>query len=119
MGILQRTIFASRNQEIQFQKKIKFNMSISDWSSYTGKPSEVEWPKEDFLAYIQEDENLSETSSKGWNLMHVAAIKGWQDIVEELNEEDSSMKDGQADNGVTPVMSACYKKKTGIAKYLL
>merc|ERR1739846_293739 len=94
-------------------------MSISDWSSYNGTTAAVEWSKDDLLAFIDEGENLSETSSNGLNLMHVAASKGWQDIVETLNEADASMKDGQSDSGITPVMQACFAKKTGIAKYLL
>merc|ERR1712129_136958 len=59
------------------------------------------------------------TSSTGFNLMHVAASKGWQDVVVSLNEADASLKDGQSDFGTTPVMTAAVAKKTGIAKYLL
>ena len=94
-------------------------MSISDFSSYEGLPSKLEWSKDDFLAYIDEGENLSETSAKGFNLMHVAVTFGWQDIVEALNNADPAMKDSVSDIGNTPAMQACVFKKTGIVKFLL
>ena len=45
--------------------------------------------------------------------------QGWQDIVEKLNEADEALKNELSDVGVTPVMSAAFAKKTGIATFLL
>ena len=61
----------------QYSKNIfEFNMSISDWSSYTGGSADVKWSKKDLLDRIEEDENLSETSANGLNFMHVACRQG-------------------------------------------
>ena len=107
-------------------------MSISDWSNYKGKTTEIKWSKDDLLAHLDEvkgePENVSETSSGGLNFMHVACAKGWQDIVEKLNQLKRQGRfthslNAQDNNGVTPVMEATYApgihKKTNIAKYLL
>ena len=94
-------------------------MSISDWSNYEGKSSDVKWSKDDLLEHLVETENVSETSSKGNTFMHVAGVKGWQDVIVKLNEVDPAMKDAQSDIGTTPAMNAALYKKTGIVKYLL
>ena len=54
----------------------ELNMSISDWSSYTGGSADVKWSKKDLLDRIEEGENLSETSANGLNFMHVACRQG-------------------------------------------
>ena len=54
----------------------EFNMSISEWSSYTGGSADVKWSKKDLLDRIEEGENLSETSANGLNFMHVACRQG-------------------------------------------
>ena len=40
-------------------------------------------------------------------------------MVEKLNKADEALKNEQSDVGVTPVMSAAFGKKTGIATFLL
>merc|ERR1711935_313927 len=125
MGITQRAVKHSRSHLIQANfkvfkiSKIKFNMSISDWSNYEGKSSDVKWSKDDLLEHLAETENVSETSSKGITFMHVATMKGWQDVIAKLDEVDPAMKDAQSDIGTTPAMNAAFYKKTGIVKYLL
>ena len=93
-------------------------MSISDWSN-SNVDVDVEWSKDDLLEHLDETENVSETSTEGFTFMHVACTKGWQDVIEKLNEVDPAMKDAQSDNGVTPAMLAAFNKKTGIVKFLL
>ena len=53
------------------------------------------------------------------NFMHLAASKGWQEAVEKLNTVDETLKNAQANNGVTPLMCAAGGKNFGIVKFLL
>ena len=94
-------------------------MSISDWSSYEGAVDDIEWSKDDLLERIEAEDNVSETTPKGLNFMHIAAEKGWQDVIEKLNEVDPALKDAQDDFGTTPSMIAAFNKKTGIVRFLL
>ena len=94
-------------------------MSISDWSNYEGPPQSVKWSKDDMLEYLDQTENVSETSGKGLTFMHVAAAKGWQEVLEKFNELVPTMKDAQSDLGATPFQKAAREKKTGTCKWLL
>ena len=102
-------------------------MSISNWSSYKGnwgKIYDVKWSKDDLWAHLGTCSygELLETSSDGFNFMHVACAKGWQDVVEKLNELNSNMKHAKADSGVTPLHVAAHIKDDchrSITTYLL
>ena len=85
-------------------------MSILNWSNYRGRINEIQWSKDDLLEYLDVTENVSETSSGGLSFMHVACAKGWQDVVEKLNQVDPSMKDGQDDLGKFFIMWAEFDK---------
>ena len=69
-------IFSFVSSNSRFKNISEFNMSISEWSSYTGVSADVKWSKKDLLDRIEESENLSETSANGLNLMHVACRQG-------------------------------------------
>ena len=69
-------IFSFVSSNSRFKNIFEFNMSISEWSSYTGGSADVKWSKKDLLDRIEEGENLSETSANGLNFMHVACRQG-------------------------------------------
>ena len=69
-------IFSFVSSNSRFKNISEFNMSISEWSSYTGGSADVKWSKKDLLDRIEEGENLSETSANGLNFMHVACRQG-------------------------------------------
>merc|ERR1719162_1078499 len=92
---------------------------IDNWSSYEGFPDEATISEDDLLEHIELGANLSETSGRGDNFMHLAAFKGWQEAVEKLNKVDETMKNAQTNYGDTPLIYAAYGENSGIIKLLL
>ena len=94
-------------------------MSILEWSNYIGmmdlRPNDptigsmggIKWSKDDLLAHLDNRSmDVSESSSRGYKFMHVAAVNGWTDVIDKLHARDSDMKDAQSESGVTPLMVA-------------
>ena len=99
---------------------------LDNWSTYGGYPEyggywvpKITIIKDDLLELIELGANLSETSGRGDNFIHLAAFQGWQEAVEKLNKVDETMKNAQKNNGVTPLMNAAYGKNSGIVRFLL
>ena len=92
---------------------------VDNWSSYDGFAYEATISKDELLEHIELGANLSETSVRGYNFMYLAAFNGWQEAVEKLNKADETLKNAQANDGVTPLMNAACRKKSGIVRYLL
>ena len=68
---------------------------VHNWSTYRGDTEDAKISKDDLLEHIELGANLSETSVRGMNFMHLAAYKGWQEAVEKLNAVDATMKNAR------------------------
>ena len=90
------------------------------FDSFEGEARNATISEDNLLEHIELGANLSETSLKGMNFMHLAAFKGWQEAVEKLNKVDGTMKNAQTNvTKDTPLMYAADGKNSGIVRFLL
>ena len=99
---------------------------LDNWSTYGGYPEyggywvpKITIIKDDLLELIELGANLSETSGRGDNFIHLAAFQGWQEAVEKLNKVDETMMNAENKDGRTPLMYAARGENSGMVRFLL